>query len=440
MATSKKSSSTYKPLMAVDVLLWGQRAGAVAQATNMRTFAFQYDPKWLATRIEPSPLMMPLRQAPYVFPNLPVETFKGLPAMIADALPDRFGNAVLDSWLASKGVRREDITVIDRLAYMGSRGMGALTFKPTRGGSETKSSIIEVAKLAHQAREVITGTLADPNDPEALSLRELMRVGSSAGGARAKAIVAYNPDTGQLRSGQVDAPEGFSHWLLKLDGIDRDAKLEAPQTYGRAEYAYFLMARQAGIDMNECRLIHDAERAHFITKRFDRVGNERLHMQSLCAMAHLDFNLVRGNSYEQLFQVIESLNLGLDARRQAFLRMAFNVASVNHDDHTKNVAFLMDQKGEWSLAPAYDMAFSFDPNNTWLRQHLMSVDGEVLGITRENLMKVADRYGVPGAKALLQQVLAAVDDWPAFAKVAEVGGDKTKAIHEATQAAMQPLR
>jgi len=428
------ATKSFNPVSVVEVLLWGQTVGAVAPAPGGKTFVFEYSPKWIASRIEPAPLLMPLRKAAYQFPSLSQETFLGLPGMLADALPDRFGSAVMDSWLASQGITRGNLTVLDRLAYMGSRGMGALTFRPTRGGVARKPSIIELSKIVQEARSVLGGQL-DPADLNAQSLRELVKVGSSAGGARPKLIVAFDEETGQLRSGQLDAPPGFEQWLLKLDGIDRQGELNAPATFGRSEYAYYLMATAAGIEMAECRLLEDHGRAHFMTKRFDRIGNERLHMQTLCALQHLDYNQIGANAYEQLFQTIGELKLGEGALTQAFRRMAFNVIAMNNDDHTKNISFLMDRSGTWSLAPAYDLSFSFDPANRWIRQHLMSVNGKVNDIKRKDLMAVGDRFGVPAPSKLLDDVQQAVAKWASFARQADMSATSASDIQQALDAA-----
>lgn len=420
----------YTPVNVIQVYAWGEFVGALALDPRLGFYAFEYDPRWLRTGCELAPLQMPGRASPYVFPSLPVETFQRLPALLADALPDRFGNALIDAYLAGKGVDKARITAIDRLAYMGERSMGALSFKPTRGPRKLKPTAVEVSQLVGAARAALQGQFGDDRQTEA-ALTQLIHVGTSAGGARAKAVVALHPVTGELRSGQLPADPGFEHWLLKFDGVGLDHELGTGGHYGRIEYAYHLMARSAGIDMPDCRLLEENGRAHFMIKRFDRdAASDKLHMQTLCAMDHLDYNQRGTHDYAQLFQVIDRLRLGPATRAEAFRRMVFNVVAANCDDHTKNHSFLMDRAGQWRLSPAYDVTHAYNPQGAWTHQHLMSVNGRFSGITRQDCLAVADRFLVPDAKSVLRQVAEAVRQWPVFAQQAGLPEDEARRVEQ----------
>ena len=418
----------YTPVNVIQVYAWGEFVGALALDPRLGFYAFEYDPRWLRTGRELAPLQMPGSASPYVFPSLPVETFQRLPALLADALPDRFGNALIDAYLAGKGVDKSRITAIDRLAYMGERSMGALSFKPTRGPRKLKPTVVEVSQLVGAARAALQGQFGDDRQTEA-ALTQLIHVGTSAGGARAKAVVALHPVTGELRSGQLPADPGFEHWLLKFDGVGMDHELGTGGHYGRIEYAYHLMARSAGIDMPDCRLLEENGRAHFMIQRFDRdAASDKLHMQTLCAMDHLDYNQRGTHDYAQLFQVIDRLRLGPATRAEAFRRMVFNVVAANCDDHTKNHSFLMDRAGQWRLSPAYDVTHAYNPQGAWTHQHLMSVNGRFSGITRQDCLAVADRFLVPDAKSVLRQVAEAVRQWPVFAQQAGLPEDEARRV------------
>jgi serine/threonine-protein kinase HipA len=401
--------------------MWGSRVGAVAPDPNLDCYAFAYDPAWRRKGIEVAPLTMSLtdRRDTFVFPVLPKETYLGLPAMLADALPDDFGNALIDAWMATKGIERSSITALDRLAYMGKRGMGALEFRPMRGSHEESAMPIAMKALVEEARRLVRGHFSVDNETRA-ALANIIKVGTSAGGARAKAVIAWNPKTDEVRSGQFYTAPGFEHWLLKFDGVGKDRELGTGEGYGRIEYAYSLMAKAAGIAMSSCRLLEEDGRAHFMTKRFDRDADafgqtQKHHVQTLCAMNHLDFRQRGTHAYAQLFMTIAKLNLGDDALSQAFRRMAFNVMARNCDDHTKNFAFLLKQGGTWELSPAYDMTHAFNPRGEWTYQHLMSVNGKFQGITRDDLLKDADRFSVRKPVALMAEVRAALENWPEFA-------------------------
>ena len=410
------------------IILWGRRIGAVSWDEARALGIFQYDPDFVGAGIEVAPLKMPVREAPYEFPALQKETFKGLPGMLADALPDKFGNRLIDAWLAETGRSADRFSPVDRLCYIGNRGIGALEFEPTVRKA-TRSKKLEVAQLVDLAnrvlseRENLVGRLGGDNDAEALE--DILSVGTSAGGARAKAVLAWNRQTGEFRSGQVKVDEGYEHWLLKFDGVsnNRDKELADPQGFGKIEYAYHLMATAAGIDMSECRLHHEGGRSHFMTRRFDRDGGGRkLHMQSLGAMQHFDFNDPTAYSYEQAALTIQDLGLGMDVVEQQVRRAIFNVVARNQDDHVKNISFLMDRSGTWRLSPAYDVAYSYNPSGLWTRDHQMSLAGKRNDFTHDDLMAFASNVGVKAvrAKRAIEEVAEAVGRWRAFAEEAEV--------------------
>lgn len=411
------------------VTLWGTRVGAVSVEGASEVAAFQYDQELLRTGVELAPLQMPLRGAPYTFPGLPEDAFRGLPGMLADALPDKYGTALVNAWLAAQGREPSSFDVVERLCYIGTRGMGALEFHPARepakdSGDLHIARLVELASAVLSDREEFIAELAHGDDTQAM--RQILSVGTSAGGARAKAVIAYNDATGQVRSGQVDAGDGFRHWLLKFDGVDdnRDkGDLADPKGWGAVEYAYHLMAIDAGINMTECRLLEEGGRRHFMTRRFDRsdTGAKR-HMQTLGAVAHLDYNQPGAHSYEQALMVIRQLSLSVDAVQEQFRRMVFNVVARNQDDHVKNIAFLMATDGRWALSPAYDLTFAHEPGNQWLKSHQMTVNGKRDRFTVADLRAVA---GVAGLKrsvieAALADVVAAVGRWKEFAAVARV--------------------
>lgn len=410
------------PVAAIEVRAWGERVGAVALDPRLGVYAFQYAPGWKRTGIELAPLTLPLNGPDiFIFPDLPELTFYRLPGLLADALPDAFGNALIDAWMATHGIAKGEITPLDRLAYMGKRGMGALEFRPERGSHSESSAPLEMQTLVEEARTLIEGNLSVDYEAQA-ALANILRVGTSAGGARAKAVIAWNPQSNIIRSGQFDAAPGFEHWLLKFDGVGLDTELGTGGDYGRIEYAYHLMGRQAGIEMAPCRLLEENGRAHFMTRRFDReVVNGRTvkhHVQTFCAMDHIDFRQRGTHAYAQLLLAITRLKLGDDALDQAFRRMCFNVIARNCDDHTKNFAFLLKQGGTWELSPAYDVTHAHNPKGEWTYQHLLSVNGKFDQITREDLLEEGDRFMVRRPKDLVADVRAAVENWSVHAKEA----------------------
>jgi serine/threonine-protein kinase HipA len=411
--------------------LWGRTIGAVSLEEGARVAAFQYEPAFLASGIELSPLTMPLSRRIYQFPALPEVSFHGLPGLLADSLPDKFGNALIDAWLATQGRRPESFNAVERLCYIGVRGMGALEFAPAKGPPLQRSAKVQLDELVKLASQVLThrASLQVSFAPGRRhdGLQEMLRVGTSAGGARAKAIVAWNRNTNEVRSGQVKAPAGFDYWLLKFDGIsaNRDKELEDPKGYTVIEYAYALMAADAGIEMSECALMEEGGRRHFMTRRFDRLSDGgKLHMQSLAALAHFDFNSAGAYSYEQAFDVIKRLGLPVRVREQQFRRMIFNVVARNQDDHVKNIAFLMDQAGAWSLSPAFDVTYAYNPTGQWTSHHQMTVNGKNEDFTREDFKAAAQVAGLKrgSSEAILTEVMDTVREWPRYAKTAGVLG------------------
>ncbi len=420
------------------VVLWGRDVAAVSWIKEDDYAVFQYDPLFAETDIQLSPLVMPLRADPYSFPALPKTTFKGLPGLLADALPDKYGNRLINIWLAEQGRTPASFNPVERLCYVGRRGMGALEFRPAVGSSSKRARKIEVSNLVRLANRVLNekaglqGVLTGQNDLAAMD--DILRVGTSAGGARAKAILAWNPQTGEFRHGQTDAGDGFEHWLMKFDGIDnnRDREEPDPQGFGLIEYAYYRMATAAGIHMMPSRLHHEGGRSHFMTRRFDRPMHdngetEKLHMQSLCALQHYDFNDPKGYSYEQAILTIRQLGLGAPALEQQFIRAAFNIIARNQDDHVKNIAFLMDRDGTWSLSPAYDVTYSYNPSGEWTGQHQMSLNGKRDNFEMADLLAFAKTASIktPRAKSLISQIAGSVLAWSDFAR--EAGVDEKSA-------------
>lgn len=412
------------------VRLWGTIVGAVSWVNDTQLGVFQYQPDFLSSGIQLAPLMMPLADAPYSFPGLPRDTFKGLPGLLADSLPDKFGNRLIDAWLAQQGRAPSSFDPVERLCYIGTRGIGALEFEPAVGSPSTRSTTLQIAGLVELANRVLDdrgrleGTLNGNVNDQAV-LEDILRVGTSAGGARAKAVLAWNPTTGEFRSGQVAADSGFEHWLLKFDGVsgNADKELADPLGFGRIEYAYSLMARAAGIVMTPCRLHLEGGRAHFMTKRFDRTADgDKLHMQSLTAMMHYDFNTPGSYSYEQAVQVLRRLDASRGDVEQQVRRAVFNVVGRNQDDHPKNIAYLMDRAGKWTLSPAFDLSYSYNPTGQWTDRHQMSLNGKRDDFERQDLIAFATNAGLKAARAqkLVDEVVAAVATWPDHAREAGV--------------------
>ena len=424
---------SYQQVDLVEVHAWDRLVGAVALDPSTGFYAFEYEARWIASANSLAPLHMPNRSGVFAFPQLNPITFYRLPAMLADALPDKFGNALVNAYLSDQGIPAEKITPLDRLAYAAERGMGALTFKPPVQDGLEKPTAIQLADLVTAARSMLSGEFTNAlsaND----ALHQLIQVGTSAGGARAKAVIVFNPKSKGIKSGQLEVPEGFEHWIVKLDGVGVDPMREfdsftAGADYCRVEFAYYLMACEAGVQMSKSILLPEGPRTHFLTQRFDRtVDGHRIHLQSLCAVAHLDFNLISTHSYNQYFETIRDLGMGKEALQQAFRRMVFNVAAVNRDDHTKNLAFLLPENGSWELAPAYDVTHAHNSTGGWTMNHQMSINGKFDGITLADLKKVGDQHLVPNYVRVIDEVFQSIDKWSDFASNAGISGKTTERI------------
>ncbi len=414
----------------VTVELWGQRVGAVSWLEAPGYGVFEFDPVFLNSGLDVAPIHMSLSAARrgdgiFSFPALGKQTFLGLPGLLADALPDKFGNSIIDSWLARQGRDPASFSPVERLAYTGKRGMGAFEFHPATIDKYDKSVAVEIAELVELAQDIVThrqklnvelGNSARENSE---SILDILRVGTSAGGARAKAVIAMD-GSGKVMSGQTQAPAGFDYWVIKFDGVT-DMELGEPKGYGRIEYAYYLMAHAAGINMTECKLLEENGRAHFMTRRFDRIGGEKLHMQSLCGIAHFDFNMAGAYSYEQAFTVMRTLRLSKADATQQFRRMLFNVVARNQDDHTKNIAFLMGRDGKWKLSPAFDVIYSHNPHGQWTSQHQMSINGCRDNFTRRDLIAVGESLSISKPEEIVESILNNVEKWPEFAAMADIG-------------------
>lgn len=422
------------------VQLWGTEIGAVSLDDDESVASFEYEPAFAAAGIELSPLRMPATPGRvYRFPELARTSFDRLPGLFADSLPDRFGNALIDAWLAAQGRAPGSFDAVERLCYVGRRGMGALEFVPALGPDPTVDDKLDLAALVELATEVLarradlSDSLAAPGKQRAME--EILRVGTAAGGARPKALVAWNPETEEARSGQIDLPAGFEYWILKFDGVDDASRdLGRSKGYGAIEWAYSEMARAAGIEMTECRLLEEGDRRHFMTRRFDRSADgDKLHMQSLSALDHLDFELGEAHSYEQAFAVIRRLGLSTEVAEEQFRRMVFNVVARNQDDHVKNIAFLMNRRGEWSLSPAFDAVYSFNPEGRWTRVHQMSINGKRDDFTMADLDATASFAGLKrgAGRRITDEVTATVSRWPDFAAAARIPEETTAGIHRA---------
>lgn len=399
--------------------LWNKRVGAVLWDENSQLASFEYDPDFINENLDISPIKMPIgtRGRIFSFPELVRNnTFKGLSGLLADILPDKYGNALINAWLVANRRRADSMNPVEMLCFVGKRGMGALEFEPATAGNSDRATKIEIDGLVHIAGKILQGRqdfMVDMNADEQKALMDIFRIGTSAGGARAKALIAYNERTREVRSGQAKAPEGFNHWLIKFDGV-HDSQFGATYGFGRVEYAYHLMAVACGIEMTECRLLEENDRAHFMTKRFDRTP-DKLHVQTWCAMEHFDFNNVGLYSYEQLFQTMRVLRLPYPQAEQLFRRMVFNVIARNCDDHSKNFAFIMDKKGEWTLSPAYDVCHAYRPGSVWVSTQSLMINGKRDGIARADLLEVARRMNIKSADSIVEDIQDKVDNWEAYA-------------------------
>ena len=403
------------------VNLYGQPIGSVRWDQRYEIAQFEYDPDFVRQGIEPSPLMMPVREGRvYSFGELDKTTFKGLPGMLADSLPDTYGRALFEKWLALTG--RTSGNAIETLCFLGKRCMGALEFEPAIDAVDTDIRI-EVDSLVDVAREALADKSSfnvNIGSDKKAAIAEILRLGTSAGGQRAKAIIAYNKATGEIRSGQVEAPDGFDYYIIKLDGVSATAGFRETENFGRLEYSFSRLVKECGIDMAECSLIEENGRAHFLTKRFDRIHGAKVHMQTLCGIAHFDYRLLRAYSYEQAFAVMRGLRLTYKEAQEMFRRMVFNVVVRNQDDHTKNISFLMDRGGKWHLSPAYDMGYAYNPDGQWTSAHQMSTNGKFSGITKDDLLECAAKNNIKNAARIIDEVCQAASGWPEIARECEV--------------------
>ena len=423
-------------ISAATVLLWGTPIGTVSLDEGESIASFEYNRDFPTSGIQPSPLLMPTAGRVYRFPTLPEVSFHGLPGLLADSLPDKFGNAVIDAWLESQGRPRGSMNPVERLCYTGTRGMGALEFVPAIGPEAGQDEALDVARLTELAQSVLTSRSSLHFGKDEQGMAQIVRVGTSAGGARAKALIAWNEATGEVRSGQVAAEEGFGYWLLKFDGIEGNADKEQADgpRYTQIEYAYHLMAVAAGSEMSECRLYEEGSRRHFLTRRFDRMPDGgKLHMQTLGALAHFDFNAPGAHSYEQATEVMRLMGLGQAEIEQLFRRAVFNVAARNQDDHVTNISFLMDRSGAWSLAPAYDVTYAHNPGGAWTGSHQMTLNGKRDGIEREDLMAAARHMSIKTrmAEGIVSEVCEAVCNWPSYAEAADLPEAQMDALRTA---------
>ena len=421
-----------------EIRIWGRLAGAIRWDAEQQLGSFQYHPDFIKTGHDLSPIKMPLAQGAriYTFPELrkgrdqTEDTFKGLPGLLADALPDKYGNKLIATWLAQQGRPANSMNPIEKLCFIGNRGMGAMEFEPTSIATTTKSVSLEIHSLIATAKKMLNereSFLTNLSLEEEKAMRDILKIGTSAGGARPKAVIAYHKETGAIESGQGNVRKGFEHWLIKLDGVSGEQFGES-SGWGRVEYAYYLMAIDCGIQMSECKLLHENGRAHFMTKRFDRDGNTKHHLQTLCGIQHFDFNEMYGYSYEQVFQTMRLLRLPYPDAEQMYRRMVFNVLATNYDDHTKNFSFMLRQGGQWELAPAYDLCYSYNPTNHWVSQQTLSIRGKRLHITTADLLHLAKENNIKKGKHILAQITTTVHKWKHYAQQAEVREDLTVMI------------
>lgn len=417
------------------VTIWNHFAGAVLWDEKKGHAAFEFDNAFLKKDLDLAPIIMPLEEVKsgkkiFSFPTLNQETYLGLPGLLADSLPDKFGNKLLDAWLAMQGRDPDSVNPIERLCYIGKRGMGALEFEPAMPTIEDNGKKIEVKELVRLARKVLDEKKklqTNIHKKADKALINIIQVGTSAGGARAKAIIAYNKKTGEVRSGLIDNLDDFGYWIIKFDGVT-NKQLGDPKGYGKIEYTYHKMATECGIKMTECRLLEENKRAHFMTRRFDREGNKKIHMQTLCALAHFDYNDASSYSYEQAFQILRQLKLPYGDIEQLFLRMVFNVVARNEDDHSKNISFLMSEEGKWTLSPAYDVTYAYDPKNKWMKAHQLSINGKNDNITKQDVLTLAKEMNIKKPIEIMESVNAAVKNWKKHAKNAGVSPEQIKSI------------
>ena len=425
---------------AAEVKIWGELAGAVRWDSQQQLGYFQYDPRFLQKGWDLSPIKMPIAAGSriYSFPELrkgrsdTEDTFKGLPGMLSDVLPDKYGNRLINIWLAQQGRPEDSMNPVEKLCFIGSRGMGALEFEPAQIKTTKNSFSLELDSLVEVAKKMLNERerfLTNIGKDEEKAMMEILKIGTSAGGARPKAVIAYHPKTNEVRSGQGNVPKGFEHWLIKLDGVSGEQFGES-SGWGRVEFAYYLMAKDCGIDISECQLLEENGRAHFMTKRFDRNKNVKHHIQSLCGLQHYDFNDMDGYSYEQVFQTMRLLRLTYPEAEQMFRRMVFNILATNYDDHTKNFSFILKKDEDWRLAPAYDLCFSFDETNHWVSKQTLSVNGKRLNITKDDLMTIAKDNNLKKGEKIIDDINSVVKSWDRYAKQAVVRNDLKERIRQ----------
>lgn len=417
--------------------IWNQRVGAIAWNSDTGLGSFEYDIAFIKKKYDIAPLKMPIDGAAkriFTFPELRnLKTFDGLPGLLADVLPDKYGNALINTWLTRQGRASNSLNPVEKLCFIGTRGMGALEFEPTIPKSNNTASKIEIGNLIEIAEAILSGrkdfsAKLKPNEEKALL--DILKIGSSAGGARAKAVIAYNKKSKEVRSGQADAPKGFTHWLIKFDGVT-DKQFGSSSGYGRVEMAYYLMAKDAGIEMTESQLFEENGRAHFMTRRFDREHiKDKLHVQSFCAMQHYDFNEVSLYSYEQLFETMRSLSLPYPQAEQLYRRMVFNVMGRNCDDHTKNFAFVMNKAGKWRLSPAFDVCHAYRPGSDWVSQHSLSINGKRNNITKTDLLEIAKQMNVKKSENIIKQIASVISKWNQYASQVKVESKLKEAIEK----------
>ncbi len=417
-----------------EVYLWGTRIGSIAQDDIRDVPVFSYEKSFIGSGMEPAPLMMPLSKREYSFPGLNFETFHGLPGMLSDSLPDKFGNRLIQKYLSSQGRDINDLTSVERLLYTGSRGMGALEYVPAQGFIENPDVSINVDELVKLASDILSDRENIHIKENDNTMAQILKISTSAGGARAKALVAWNRKTGDIRSGQIDAGKGYEYYLIKFDGVDNNKDREEipdEKPYTRIEYAYYNMAVRAGIIMNPCEIYMENGLYHFMTKRFDRTENgQKLHMQTLGAIAHYDFNDPGAHSYEQCAFVMSRLGIRQDRIEELYRRMVFNILAGNHDDHVKNISFLMDKTGVWDIAPAYDITYAYNPANFWLSRHQMSAAGKTENFTKQDLLSAAKNMNIKKstAEGILREVTGSVTRWMEFASKANVPEKRAEEI------------
>jgi len=423
-----------------EVKIWGELAGAVRWDEEEQLGYFQYDAGFLQKGWDLSPIKMPIKNGSriYSFPELrkgrgdTEDAFKGLPGLLSDALPDKYGNRLINIWLAKQGRPENSMNPVEKLCFIGSRGMGALEFEPAQIKTSKRSFALELNSLVEVAKKILNereAFLTNIGKDEEKAMTDILKIGTSAGGARPKAVIAYNRKTKEVRSGQGNVPKGFEHWLIKLDGVSGEQFGES-SGWGRVEYAYYLMAKECGITMSECELLEENGRAHFMTKRFDREANTKHHIQSLCGLQHYDFNNMYGYSYEQVFQTMRLLRLTYPEAEQMFRRMVFNVLATNYDDHTKNFSFILKKDDSWRLAPAYDLCFSFDETNHWVNKQTLSVNGKRLGITKSDLMTIAKDNNIKKGEKIIDEINLVIKSWEVYAKQAGVRKDLQERIKQ----------